>query len=169
MIHKIENWLRISRFEVASDLVRARMIYGIGLAFIFMQSLNLLIITKIYGGWTLDHSLIGIAMIIVAANVIQIRYKKAFTFSAINMMTICVLGIAASASVEYTGISSAVLPLLPVAIFIAGIISGWRMSIACGIVGLFLTLYLYNFSMTCLLYTSPSPRDATLSRMPSSA
>ena len=25
------------------------------------------------------------------------------------------------------------------------------------------------FSITCLLYTSPSPRDATLSRMPSSA
>ena len=24
-------------------------------------------------------------------------------------------------------------------------------------------------SLTCLLYTSPSPRDATLSRMPSSA
>ena len=26
-----------------------------------------------------------------------------------------------------------------------------------------------NFDWTCLLYTSPSPRDATLSRMPSSA
>ena len=26
-----------------------------------------------------------------------------------------------------------------------------------------------EFSATCLLYTSPSPRDATLSRMPSSA
>ena len=26
-----------------------------------------------------------------------------------------------------------------------------------------------NFFKTCLLYTSPSPRDATLSRMPSSA
>ena len=26
-----------------------------------------------------------------------------------------------------------------------------------------------NFYLTCLLYTSPSPRDATLSRMPSSA
>ena len=25
------------------------------------------------------------------------------------------------------------------------------------------------FDITCLLYTSPSPRDATLSRMPSSA
>ena len=28
---------------------------------------------------------------------------------------------------------------------------------------------LANASETCLLYTSPSPRDATLSRMPSSA
>ena len=27
----------------------------------------------------------------------------------------------------------------------------------------------YTFAWTCLLYTSPSPRDATLSRMPSSA
>ena len=27
----------------------------------------------------------------------------------------------------------------------------------------------YGFSYCCLLYTSPSPRDATLSRMPSSA
>ena len=27
----------------------------------------------------------------------------------------------------------------------------------------------YKHNMDCLLYTSPSPRDATLSRMPSSA
>ena len=27
----------------------------------------------------------------------------------------------------------------------------------------------YQLTYTCLLYTSPSPRDATLSRMPSSA
>ena len=29
--------------------------------------------------------------------------------------------------------------------------------------------YAAEYSKTCLLYTSPSPRDATLSRMPSSA
>ena len=29
--------------------------------------------------------------------------------------------------------------------------------------------YLFQLSTSCLLYTSPSPRDATLSRMPSSA
>ena len=30
-------------------------------------------------------------------------------------------------------------------------------------------LHNYNLNNNCLLYTSPSPRDATLSRMPSSA
>ena len=29
--------------------------------------------------------------------------------------------------------------------------------------------YEFNITHSCLLYTSPSPRDATLSRMPSSA
>ena len=28
---------------------------------------------------------------------------------------------------------------------------------------------IYSWAVICLLYTSPSPRDATLSRMPSSA
>jgi len=32
-----------------------------------------------------------------------------------------------------------------------------------------LGLFVFGFSSACLLYTSPSPRDATLSRMPSSA
>ena len=31
------------------------------------------------------------------------------------------------------------------------------------------TPYQWDFTGSCLLYTSPSPRDATLSRMPSSA
>ena len=34
---------------------------------------------------------------------------------------------------------------------------------------LFRKVRYFNTSMDCLLYTSPSPRDATLSRMPSSA
>ena len=35
--------------------------------------------------------------------------------------------------------------------------------------GMDLVRYAYNAVGFCLLYTSPSPRDATLSRMPSSA
>ena len=30
-------------------------------------------------------------------------------------------------------------------------------------------MHIYKWDKCCLLYTSPSPRDATLSRMPSSA
>ena len=38
-----------------------------------------------------------------------------------------------------------------------------------GAAGAALIVATYLFMGTCLLYTSPSPRDATLSRMPSSA
>ena len=41
-----------------------------------------------------------------------------------------------------------------------------------GILNIYLNMYfvpLYGYEAACLLYTSPSPRDATLSRMPSSA
>ena len=34
---------------------------------------------------------------------------------------------------------------------------------------IFIDLHLVHEVTSCLLYTSPSPRDATLSRMPSSA
>ena len=33
----------------------------------------------------------------------------------------------------------------------------------------FWSIFRYDDALACLLYTSPSPRDATLSRMPSSA
>ena len=38
-----------------------------------------------------------------------------------------------------------------------------------GLNELIIDLKITNKSKTCLLYTSPSPRDSTLSRMPSSA
>ena len=50
-------------------------------------------------------------------------------------------------------------------------LSTFDMGISCFFVYLiaFLTRFSYYLGLTCLLYTSPSPRDATLSRMPSSA
>ena len=44
---------------------------------------------------------------------------------------------------------------------------GWHMGTHAG--ALSITLYAYYYARTCLLYTSPSPRDGLLSRMPSSA
>ena len=50
---------------------------------------------------------------------------------------------------------------------IRGIVSA--ILLVCGIVFLALGCADLRWGKTCLLYTSPSPRDATLSRMPSSA
>ena len=44
------------------------------------------------------------------------------------------------------------------------------MGVICALnMGLYELLYMHTPDYACLLYTSPSPRDATLSRMPSSA
>ena len=43
-----------------------------------------------------------------------------------------------------------------------------EMFVFTGIIGMFGLVYILPY-YSCLLYTSPSPRDATLSRMPSSA
>ena len=48
-----------------------------------------------------------------------------------------------------------------------GFIGGLVLSI--GFCGYVFAMYNTTVANTCLLYTSPSPRDATLSRMPSSA
>ena len=49
---------------------------------------------------------------------------------------------------------------------------GFTIGVFANLVTLYLIIQggdLPQLAMTCLLYTSPSPRDATLSRMPSSA
>ena len=45
----------------------------------------------------------------------------------------------------------------------------WTITVACGCALDFIAYFLDPKALCCLLYTSPSPRDATLSRMPSSA
>ena len=47
-----------------------------------------------------------------------------------------------------------------------------RMGNIFGVIGMIIAVFttlMFKSVLSCLLYTSPSPRDATLSRMPSSA
>ena len=67
------------------------------------------------------------------------------------------------------GVSSATMP--PMEAWLSAIVywlHSWRMTVFFMISGFFTALVLSKRT-TCLLYTSPSPRDRTRSRMPSSA
>jgi len=147
LTRKLEAFLNINRFERASNVVRARALYVIGLVFIGMQFVNLIVMTLIYGGWTIDHTLILGAISIFVALIYSIKKTNSFSFQAGAIIALMLTGIFASAASDGTGINSAVLPIIPVAIIISGLISGWRMTLISGAAALCLIAVLYRISM----------------------
>ncbi len=144
---KLEALLNISRFKRASDVVRARALYVIGIVFIGMQIVNLIVMTLIYGGWTIDHTLILGAIGIFLALIYSIKKTNSFSFQSGVIIVLTLTGIFASAASDGTGINSAALPIIPVAIIISGLISGWRMTLISGAAAVCLIAVLYRISM----------------------
>ena len=67
------------------------------------------------------------------------------------------------------GLSHAVLPGIVLAFLIFRDRNSPLLILAAGLSGLLMVWLVQWIAKTCLLYTSPSPRDRTRSRMPSSA
>ena len=102
------------------------------------------------GGFNILTSLLVIVAMIMAIRFILKKYKKSkirtYSIAAIIIIGIIIIRIIAEPGIEaIEGVDPAK----------TGFLGGLGLPIV--------------FSWICLLYTSPSPRDATLSRMPSSA
>jgi len=146
VIKAYERFLRLDDCRNVGDLLRARAVYWIGLSFIVSQIINLGVMTMSYGGWTFDHTISLAAMIMVGTLVQGLRYTKNYTLFAIAYSALFIIGIAASALPDSTGINSALMPLLTAGIILNGLISGWRMVIAYSLVSFLLIGYLYHVS-----------------------
>ncbi len=146
LLRQLESWLRLSRFERTSDLMRARIIYIICGAFVFTQVINLFAMTRLYGGWTFDHNLSLGAITFVVMLTAALRFTDNFHIQALGIFTFTWAAIIASATSEGTGINSALLPFIPIGIVMAGSISGWIMSYVAGALSLLLIVYLHQYS-----------------------
>ena len=105
--------------------------------------------------------------------IFQILLSESFWAASLRIATPLIFGVLGALICEKSG----VLNLGIEGIFVAGAMAGWMAvwlgaglwggvvvaAIAGGFFGLIHAI------LTCLLYTSPSPRDGLLSRMPSSA
>lgn len=146
LLGKYERFLRIDASLSAADLLRARALYMISWVFLVTQSANMVLMTKIYGGWTLDHWVCVFAVSAIMITTQMLRYSKNFRAYATFYSILMIVGLAATAIPDGTGINSSMIPLLIAGAIINGFICGWRMVVAYSIVAIGLIWWMYAVS-----------------------
>jgi len=128
--------LRLDRFDRSSDAVRIKTLIVTAAVLVGLQIANFAFLFTVLGPrW--DYGLVLlIPMICVFAIVLSYRYHSQFYIAGLGFSIILTGMVYFGASVGKTGIESALLPFLPMTILMAGIISGWRMTIVVGAIAL---------------------------------
>ncbi len=102
--------------------------------------------TKTYGRLTPDHGISLAAMGGVLLSLISLRYTNKFYLIAGFYSLLLLSSIVLTSIFDYTGINSALLPLLAVGVVLNGFISGWRMVAGFAVAGIALIWFLYALS-----------------------
>ena len=150
--NRLEYFLGIDPQTAKSDLMRARAVYMMGLAFIATQIISLIAMYHSYDGFTFDHSISLLASILVGATILLLRHSRNFLIYALIYSILIVGGILASALNQNTGINSALIPFLILGIIVNGFICGWRATVTFGAFSLIAIWFLWwvssNYSYT---------------------
>lgn len=148
LLKRYEAFLIIESSAPAGELIRLRALYGFGWLFVLIQLLNIIGMTVTYRHWTPDHGIaVSTASVIICA-IHCLRFFKNFTFYAIGMALLCIVGVLASALPDYTGINSALLPLLVMMPVLCSFTSGPRAALLSGGAVLIVIALLYYCSAT---------------------
>ena len=133
----------------AEDQLRARAVYMVGVVFILSQFVNLAFMRYAYGGWTADHLISFVVVVIVLVTTNLLRWTKKFNAYAIFYSALMLLAVAGTSIPDGTGINSSMLPALVSGVFIAGFIAGWRVMLAYALcaAGLIWGLYFFSHNM----------------------
>ena len=150
--NRFERFLRIDSQATKSELMRARAVYMMGLAFIAAQVINLVTMYYSYGGFTFDHIISLIACGLVGLTVLLLRHSRHFPLYAMIYSILIVGGTMSSALNQNTGINSALIPFFVLGVIVNGFICGWRATVSFGAFSLVSIWFLWwvssNYSYT---------------------
>ncbi|MEP4053304.1 MAG: ATP-binding protein [Litorimonas sp.] len=132
----LERFLRIDRFTTKSELMRARAVYMMGLAFIATQVINMTTMSYSYGGLTFDHLISAVVCALVIVTIATLRFSSRFQLYAGAYSVLIIAGTLSSALNQNTGINSALIPFFVLGVVANGFICGWRATTAFGTVAL---------------------------------
>lgn len=139
----LERFLRIDSKATKSELMRARAVYMMGLAFIAAQIINLMTMYYSYGSFTFDHIISLAACCLVTLTILGLRHSQNFPLYAVIYSVLIIAGTMSSALNQNTGINSALIPFFVLGVIVNGFICGWRATLAFGIFSLFSIWFLW--------------------------
>ncbi|MEM9420935.1 MAG: ATP-binding protein [Pseudomonadota bacterium] len=146
-INWYERFLRIDEAKDTGVILRARALYCFGWLFITLQLTNLASLNYSYGGWATPHwQSIG-AIFVVFCITHLLRYYKNFTVYALLVTLLYISFNTMTASVEYTGINTSLLPFTVIVPMVCGFIAGPRMALASGALLVVFIISLYNLTI----------------------
>lgn len=129
---RFERFLCIGRFTTKSELMRARAVYMMGLAFLATQAINLVAMYHSYGGITFDHLVSGVVCVLVVLCITSLRFINNFQVYA-GVYSILIIGATLSSALnQNTGINSALIPFFILGVVVNGFICGWRATLVFG-------------------------------------
>ena len=130
---KFERFLRLDRFSKKSELMRARAVYMMGLAFLATQVVNLGIMFISYDGLSFNHVIAGVVCALVALNIMTLRSNENFQLFAFIYSMLIIGATLSLALSQNTGINSALIPFFILGVVVNGFISGWRAAVMFGL------------------------------------
>ena len=142
-IDRLERFLRIDRLTTKSDLMRARAVYMMGLAFLATQAINVMTMYYSYGGFVFDHIVSLIACVLVGATILLLRHSQHFPIYALIYSILIVAGTLSSALNQNTGINSALIPFFVLGVVVNGFICGWRATTVFGVFSFIVLWFLW--------------------------
>jgi signal transduction histidine kinase len=126
LIGRWEAFLRLGRLTQASSLFKARIVYVTAIAFIAVQLINGLQMFIVYDGWILDHTLLLLAILLVAGSTLTLRRHANFDLFSVLWGVTILVGVGGTALPAQVGINSALLPFLVMGVVIVAMLGTWR-------------------------------------------
>lgn len=146
--------LKLKRFDRSSDAVRIKAILVTAFTLIAVLIADFLLLLQLGLRW--DYAaLIGITLFLVIAVTFSYRFHSKFYIAGLGFSLTLAGLVYVGASIGKFGIESALLPFLPLTIILAGVISGWRMTLLTAVIA-------FGVMSALFMQTAGNTGDGTL-------
>ncbi|NNU15439.1 response regulator [Parvularcula sp. ZS-1/3] len=146
-LSQLERWLKIDPEASPVVATRARAVYVVALVLALLQFLNVGNLVWSYGYWSPDAAIALGGGIFLTISIFALRWTKNFRIFALAYTGLSIACVTASALQFYTGINTALLPMICLGPIIIGYIHTWRAAVLYGVLGAGLLLFYFWWAM----------------------